>query len=102
MLVRGVRGVIHKSPGWPRLEATLYAIQSSCVGSEQSALTEGDACVGQNEPRSRHVVEEQCLFRGMEAPPNLHEILLHNASEATLTGQCQTRRSIGFGAPTAI
>ncbi len=65
-----VRGVIHKSPGWPRLEATLHAgEQPSCVSSEQSALTEGDACARQNEPRSRHVVEEQCLFRGMDAPP---------------------------------
>ncbi len=27
------------------------------------------ACAGQNEPRSRHVIEEQCLFRGMDAPP---------------------------------
>ncbi len=65
-----VRGVIHKSPGRPRLEATLYAGERlSCVGSEQSALTEGNACAGQgnaNEPRSRHVVEEQCLFRGMD------------------------------------
>ncbi len=49
-----VRGVIHKSP---RLEATLHAGElPSCVGSEQSALTEGDVCAGQNEPRSRHVV----------------------------------------------
>ncbi len=103
MLVCGVRGIIHKSPGWPRLEATLYAgEQSSCLGSEQSALTDCHACAGQNEPRSRHVVEEQCLFRGMDAPPNLPEIVLHNASEATLTSQCQTRRPIGVGAPTAI
>ncbi len=65
-----VRGVIHKSPGWPRLEVTLHAgKQPSCVCSEQSALTEGNACAGQNEPRSRHVVEEQCLFRGMDTPP---------------------------------
>ncbi len=42
--------------------------QSSCVGSDQST-NEGDACAGQNEPRSRHVVKEQCLFRGMDAPP---------------------------------
>ncbi len=43
-----VRGVIHKSPGRPRLEATLYAGERlSCVGSEQSALTEGNACAGQ-------------------------------------------------------
>ncbi len=55
-----VRGVIHKSPGRPRLEATLHAGERpSCVGSEQSALTEGDACARQNEPRSRHVVKEQ-------------------------------------------
>ncbi len=40
------------------------------MGSEQCALTEGDACAGQNKPRSRHVVEEQCLFRGMDAPPS--------------------------------
>ncbi len=65
-----IRGVIHKSPGLPRLEATLHAGERpSCVGSDQSALTEGDTCAGQNEPRSRHVVEEQCLFRGMDAPP---------------------------------
>ncbi len=65
-----VRGVINKSPGRPRLEATLHADKrTSCVCSEQSALTEGDACAGQNEPRSRHVIEEQCLFRGMDAPP---------------------------------
>ncbi len=62
--------VIHKSPGRPRLEATLHAgEQATCVGSEQSAITEGDACAGQNEPRSRHVVKEQCLFRGMVVPP---------------------------------
>ncbi len=59
-----------KSPGRPRLEATLHAGEPpSCVGSEQSALTEGDAYVGLNEPKSRYVVEEQCLFRGMDAPP---------------------------------
>ncbi len=52
-----VRGVIHKSPGRPRLEVNLHAGERhSCVGSEQSAH---DACAGQNEPRSRHVVEEQ-------------------------------------------
>ncbi len=69
MLRQQVRGVIHKSPGQPRLEATLHAgEQPSCVGSEQSALTEGDACAGQNELRSRHVVKEKCLFRGMDAP----------------------------------
>ncbi len=39
------------------------------MGSEQSALTEGDTCAGQNEPRSRHVVKEQYLFREMNAPP---------------------------------
>ncbi len=56
-----VHGVIHKQC----LEATLHAGERPfCVGSEQSALTEGDACAGKNEPRSRHVVEEQCLFRG--------------------------------------
>ncbi len=63
-----IRGVIHKSPGRPCFEATLHAGEwPSCVGSEQSAFTEGDACAGQNEPRSRHVVKEQCLFRGMDA-----------------------------------
>ncbi len=41
----------------------------SCVGSEQSALTEGNACAREYEPRSRHVVKEQCLFRGMDVPP---------------------------------
>ncbi len=64
-----IRGVIHKSPGRPRLESTLHAGERPCVGSEQSALTEGDACVRKNEPRSRHVVKDQCLFRGMDAPP---------------------------------
>ncbi len=65
-----IRGVIHKSPGRPRFEVILHGCERpSCVGSEQSALTEGDACAGQNEPRSRHVVKEQCLFRGMDAPP---------------------------------
>ncbi len=69
MLRQQIRGVIHKSPGRPRLEATLHAGERpSCVGSEQSALTEGDACAGQNKPRRRHVVKEQCLFRGMDAP----------------------------------
>ncbi len=58
-----VRGVIHKSPGWPHLEATLH------VGPEQSALAEGNACAGQNELRSRHVVKEQHLFGGMDASP---------------------------------
>ncbi len=53
-----------------RLGATPHAVERpSCVGPEQFALTEGDACAGQNEPRSRHVVEEQCLFRGMDVPP---------------------------------
>ncbi len=34
------RGVIYKSPGRPRLEATLHAGERpSCVGSDQSALT---------------------------------------------------------------
>ncbi len=65
-----VCGVIHKSPGRPRLEATLQAVERpSCVGSEQSALAEDVACAGQNEPRSRHVVEEQRLFGGMDASP---------------------------------
>ncbi len=46
-----VRGVIHKSPGRPHLEVTLHAGERpSCVGSDQSVLTEGDACAGQNEP----------------------------------------------------
>ncbi len=36
---------------------------------EKAEHTVGDACAGQNEPMSRHVVEEQCLFRGMDAPP---------------------------------
>ncbi len=35
---------------------------------EQSALTEGDACAGRDEPWSRHV-KEQRLLRGMDAPP---------------------------------
>ncbi len=65
-----IRGVIHKLPGWPHLEVTLHAGERpSCMGSEQSALTEGDACAGQYEPRSTHVVKEQCLFRGMDTPP---------------------------------
>ncbi len=65
-----VRGVIHKSPGRPRLEATLHAGERpSCVDSEQSAFTYGDSCAGQDEPWSRHVVKEQRLLRGMDAPP---------------------------------
>ncbi len=67
-----VRGVIFKSPGRPRLEAPLHAGERpSCMGLDQSALTEGEACAGQNEPRSRHVVKEQRLLRGMDAPPAL-------------------------------
>ncbi len=51
VLVRSVRGVLHKSPGRPRLEATLHAGERpSCVGSEQSALTKGSLCAGQVEP----------------------------------------------------
>ncbi len=62
-----VHGVIHKSPGQPRLEVTLHAGERpSCVGPEQSTLAEGDACAGQNEPRRRHVVEEQHLFGRMD------------------------------------
>ncbi len=65
-----VRGVIHKSPWRPRLEVTLHTGERpSCVGSEQSVHTEGNACAGQNEPRSRHIVKEQCLFRGTDVPP---------------------------------
>ncbi len=65
-----VRGVIHKSPGRPRLEAPLHTGERpSCLGSDQSALTEGNACAGQNEPGSGHVVEEQRLLRRMDAPP---------------------------------
>ncbi len=67
-----VRGVIHKSPGRPCLEVPLYAgEQPSCVGSDQSALTSGNTFARQNEPKSRHVVEEQRLLRGMDAPPAL-------------------------------
>ncbi len=52
----------HKSPGRPRLGATLHAgEQLFCVGSDQSVLTEGDTFPGQNEPRSRHVFMEQNL-----------------------------------------
>ncbi len=62
--------VIHKSPGRLCLEETLHTGElPTCVGSKQSALTKGDACAGQNEPRSRHVVKEEYLFRGMDAPP---------------------------------
>ncbi len=65
-----VCGVIHKSPGRPRLDATLHpGERPSCVGLDQSVLTEGDACARQNEPGSRHVVKKQCLLRGMDAPP---------------------------------
>ncbi len=65
-----VRGAIHKSPGRPRLEAPLHAGERpSCLGSDQYALTEDDACAGQNEPRSGHVVKEQRLLRKMDAPP---------------------------------
>ncbi len=42
-----VRGVMHKSPGQPRLEETLHAGEwPSFVGPEQSVLTEGDKCSG--------------------------------------------------------
>ncbi len=65
-----VRGIIYKSPGRPRLEVTLHAGERpSFVGSEQSALTEGDACAGQDEPWSRYVVKEQRLLSGMDDPP---------------------------------
>ncbi len=65
-----VRGVIHKSPGRPHLEATLHAGERpSCVGPEQSALAECYACARQNEPRSRYLVKEQRLFGGMDASP---------------------------------
>ncbi len=64
------RGVMHKSPARPRLEAPLHAgKQPSSLGSDQFALTEGDACAGHNEPRSGHVVKEQRLLRGMDSPP---------------------------------
>ncbi len=70
MLRQQICGVIHKSPGRPLLEVTLHdGERPSCVGLEQSALIEGDACARQNEPRSRHIVKEQCIFRGMDAPP---------------------------------
>ncbi len=53
MLRQQVRGVIHKSPGRPRLETTLHAGERpSCVGSEQSALTEGLLVWAQNNLRS--------------------------------------------------
>ncbi len=65
-----VRVVIHKSPGRHRLEAPLHAGERpSCLGSDQSALTEGNAWAGQDEPRSGHVVKEQRLLRRMDAPP---------------------------------
>ncbi len=64
-----VHGVIHKLPELPCLEATLYTGEwPSCVGSEQYALTEGDACAGQNEPRSRHVFKEHCLWQSSSRP----------------------------------
>ncbi len=70
VLIQHVRGVIHKSPGWPGLEAILHAgEQTSCVDSGQSALTKGDACAGQDEPRSRHIIKAQLLLRGIGAPP---------------------------------
>ncbi len=58
------------------------------MGPEQSALTEGDACAGQDEPWSRHVVKEQRLLRGMDTPPargseNL-ESLLQSSSRLLL------------------
>ncbi len=65
-----VLGVRHKSTGQPCLDATLHTGEwPSCVGSDQSVLTEDDACAGQDEPWSRHVVTEQRLLRGMDAPP---------------------------------
>ncbi len=48
-----------------KLEVTLHACERpSCVGPEQSALAEGDACAGQNEPRSKHFVEESLQRNG--------------------------------------
>ncbi len=65
-----VRGVIHKSPGRTRLEANLHGGEwPFCVGSDQSVLTEGDACAWQDGPRSGHVLKEQRLLRGIDAPP---------------------------------
>ncbi len=70
----------------PCLEASLHAGERpSCVSPEQSALAEGDVCAGQNEPRSRYVVEDQCLFRGMDAPP------AHGSDK--LGGLCQSYSS---------
>ncbi len=44
-----VRGVINKLPGRPRLKAPLHAgKQPYSVCSDQSTLTEGNACAGQN------------------------------------------------------
>ncbi len=84
MLRQQVRGFIHKSPGQPHLEVTLHAgEQPSCVGPEQSALAEGDACAGQNEPRSRHVVKKQHLFRGIDV------CILHDCMCGRSTGAFQ-------------
>ncbi len=95
MLSQQICGVIHKSPGQPCLEATLHAGERpSCVGSEQSALTEGDACAGQNEPRSRHVVKEQCLFRGMDAPPARGSENLGNICQGSSKPFCLQRLSL--------
>ncbi len=86
-----------KLQGLSRLEAPLHTGERpSCGGSDRSALTEGDAYAGKmnqggqglfirhilnytgynqkwnvNQDRSRHVVKEQCLFRGMDTPPAL-------------------------------
>ncbi len=60
---------------------------------EQSALNDGDACAGQNEPRSRHVVEEQCLFRGMDAPPAHGSENLGSLWQTTLSAQSFLQRA---------
>ncbi len=62
--------------------------QLLCV--DQSALTEGDACVGQNEPRSRHVTE-QCL-RGMDAPPALGSENLESLWQSSSRPLCLRRQ----------
>ncbi len=62
------------------------------MGSEQSALTEGDTCAGQNEPRSRHVVKEQCLFRGMDAPPARSSENLGNLWQGSSRPLCLQRQ----------
>lgn len=56
-------GFLHKSPMRAHLETPLRD------GSSQSAVAEGNTCAQRIEPRSRHVVSDQCPLRGVDTTP---------------------------------